>query len=357
MKNILNPYTSKKLYVIITAMVVLLIFRSASIFGQTLYVDAHKGKNNAKGSVNDPILTLDEAVSKTNSFKGNHAIIIKLAAGLYTVTHKLIIKSSGPANGTSSYTIEAMTLPDEKSWHPTSMPVVLSVSDNNADFEFAHCEGLFIAQNNVIIRGLKFLGNPNTSVHYYYPIRRQNKTLRGLSVSQCFFIGEANSSAIQSAFWASGEDIQVDHCIFHNSKIAFVLGSDINGFSLTHSIIDGAYNTAIWYGFDGTRQKFTFKNNIITNCYYVMVHPVENGQPNYTFSDSYITNNKNYLGNYPKAQDKFFSEKNKHIKEINIKKSGRIELADVKDDGITKDNLNLTKQSEGISTGAGIFIK
>jgi len=341
MKNISIPYPSKKLYVVIAAVFILLTFQSSVTFGQTLYVDAHKGKNNAKGSANDPILTLDEAVLKTNSFKGSQAITIKLGPGLYTITHKLTIKSSGPANGTSSYTIEAMTLPDEKSWKPTSMPVVLSVSDNNADFEFAHCEGLFIAQNNVIIRGLKFLGNPNTNVHYYYPIRRQDKTLTGLNVSQCFFIGEANSSAIQSAFWASGEGIHVDHCIFHNSKIAFVLGGNINGFSLTHSIIYGAYNTAIWYGFDGTRQKFTFKNNIVTNCYYVMVYPVENGQPNYTFNDSYITNNKNYLGNYPKAQDKFFVEQNKHIKEINVKKSGLIELADVKDDGITKDNLNL----------------
>jgi len=341
----------------ILMLLIVFAFKSSATIGQTIYVDALKGKNNAKGTVNDPILSIEEAVLKTNSFKGDEPVTLKLSPGLYTVTHKLTLKTAGSAAGKEPYTIEAVTLPDDKAWQPTSMPVILSISGNNADYEFAHCEGLFVSQNNVNIMGLKFVGNPNTSVHYYYPIRRQDKTLSGLNVTQCLFIGEANSSAIQSAFWAAGQGIHVDHCIFHNSKIAFVLSGNINGFSLTHSIIDGAYNTAIWYGFDGTQPKFTFKNNIITNCYYVMVYPVEKGQPAYTFSDSYITNNKNYLGNYPKAQDRFFAEPNKHIKEINIKKTGRIELVDVKDDGITKDNLNPTKNSAGKTTGAGIFMK
>jgi hypothetical protein len=333
MKNNSTLHTVKVRYLIMLMLLIIFAFKSSVTMGQTLYVDALKGKNNAKGTVNDPILSLDEAVSKTNNFKGNEPVTLKLSSGLYTVTHKLTLKTAGSVANREPYTIEAVTLPDEKTWQPASMPLIMSIS------------------------GLKFIGNPNTSVHYYYPIGRHDKTLSGLNVSQCIFIGEANSSAIQSAFWAAGQGIHVDHCIFHNSKIAFVLSGNINGFSLTHSIIDGAYNTAIWYGFDVTQPKFTFKNNIVTNCYYVMVYPVENGQPAYTFSDSYITNNKNYLGNYPKAQDKFFAEPNKHIKEINIKKTGIIKLADVKDDGITRDNLNPIKNSAGQSTGAGIFMK
>jgi len=344
-------------YVVTIVFLISFAFKNFDAMAQTIYVDAQKGKNNAAGTLSDPILTLDEAVSKSNSFKGNEPVTLKLAPGLYAIKHRLNIKTAAAATGNAPYTIEASTLPDDKSWQPNSMPVIQSISGNNDDYEFSHCVGLYIAQNNVTIKGLKFVGNPNSTVHYYYPIRRQDKTLNGLSVSQCFFIGEANSSAIQSAFWASGTDIHVDHCVFHNSKIAFVLGFNINGFSLTHSIIDGAYNTVIWYGFDKTALKFTFKDNIVTNCYYVMVYPVENGQPDYTFSDSYITNNKNYLGNYPKAQDRFFAEPNKHIKEVNIKKTGKIELTAVEDNGITKDNLNPVKNSAGQSTGAGLFFK
>lgn len=354
MKNSAMLRTVEIRYMMI--LMIVFAFKSSATIGQTLYVDAQKGNNNAEGTVNDPLLSLDEAVLKTNSFKGDEPVTIKLNPGLYTVTHKLILKTAGSAANKEPYTIEAVTLPDDKAWQPTNMPVILSTSGNNADYKFDHCEGMSVFQDNVNIIGLKFVGNPNTSVNYYYPIGRHDKTLSGLNVRQCLFIGEANSSAIQSAFWVAGQEIHVDHCIFHNSKIAFVLGGNISGFSLTHSIIDGAYNTAIWYGFDGTQPKFTFKNNIITNCYYVMVYPVENGQPAYTFKDSYITNNKNYLGNYPKAQDRFFAEPNKRIKEINIKKTGTIELVDVKDDGITKDNLNPTKNSAGQSTGAGLFL-
>lgn len=324
-------------------------------FGQTLYVNADKGKNNGSGTMADPFLTLDEAVSKANSFTGAEPVLLLLGPGLYTVTHKLIIKAADDKGKT--FSIQAQTLPDDPQWKPADLPVILSVSANNSDHQFLHCEGFLIAQNNVIFRGLKFLGNPNNKVRNYYPIRREDKTLHGLNVSQCYFIGEPNSSPIQSSFWASGPGIHVDHCIFHNSKIAFVLSNDVDDFSLTHSIIDGAYNTAIWYGFAGTQSKFTFKNNVITNCYYVMVYPVEKGQPNYTFRDSYITNNKNYLGNYPKEQDKFIAEPNKHIREVNLHNKGVIKFVNVEDDGITKENLNLSPASPGKTTNAGIFIQ
>jgi hypothetical protein len=356
MKNELLKPTEKKYHVALVFLLVFLSFLSNRISGQTLYVDAQKGKNNATGAINDPILTIDEAIAKTNSFTSRDPVILKLGPGLYTLTHKLVIKTNSTSKN-QAYTIEAIIMPDDKAWQPTAMPVIVSLSGNNSTYEFPHCEGMLIAKNNVTIRGLKFMGNPNTQAHYFYPIRREDKSFDGLNVSQCFFIGEANSASIQSAFWTTGSGIHVDHCIFHNSKIAFVLGRNFKDFSLTHSIIDGAYNTAIWYGFDGTIPKFIFKDNIVTNCYYIMVYPVEKGQPDFTFSDSYFINNKNYVGNYPKAQDRFFAEPNKHIKEVNIKRMGKISFVAVADDGITKDNLNLTETSAGKSTGAGIFIK
>jgi hypothetical protein len=338
------------------ALLVILLSSPTMSYGQTLYVSVEKGNDHATGAKGGPLQTLDAAIAKANKFSGNEPVKIILGPGLYTVTHKLMINTAGRL-GKESFTIEALIMPDDKVWQPADLPVIVSITGNNSDYEFPHCEGLLIGQGNVTIRGLKFIGNPNNKVRNYYPIRRQDKTLTGLTVSQCYFIGEANSSPIQSSFWACGAGIHVDHCIFHNSKIAFVLGDGVNDFSLTHSIIDGAYNTAIWYGFAKTTAKFTFKNNVITNCYYVMVYPVEDGQPTYTFSNSYITGNANYLGNYPKAQDKFIAEVNQHIREVNIHKNGLIKFENVADDGITKDNLNLSATSAGKSTGAGIFSK
>ena len=352
-----NPQlkTKTKSCAIALTFIVSLLAACTTVYGQTLYINAEKGKDHSAGTSSHPLKSLEEAVTKANQFNGNEAVTLILSPGLYTIKNKLMINTKAGKAAKASFTIKAEILPGDKNRLASSMPVILSVSANNDTNQFAHCEALFIGQNKVIIKGIKFVGNPNTAaVDDYYPIRRQDKTLNGLSVSQCYFIGEANSSPIQSAFWASGTGIHVDHCIFHNSKIAFVLSANVNDFSLTHSIIDGAYNTALWYGFAGSVPKFVLDHNVITNSYYVMVYPVENGQPAFTFKNSYLTGNANQFGNYPKAQDRFIAEPVKNIKEINVHKTGLIKYSEVANNGITKDDLNIMPSSPAKETGAGI---
>ena len=233
MKNLYSTKTNSFRLLIIVQLASLLISNNTS-YGQTLYISPATGNDQATGTKNAPLKTLDDAVAKANKFSGNSAVKLVLGPGLYLLTHKLMIRTASNSNK-APYSIEALTLPDDKKWSPSDLPVIVSVSANNSDYEFPHCEGLLVLQDNVTIKGLKFLGNPNNAVHNYYPIRRQDQTLSGLHVSQCYFIGEPNSSPIQSSFWAGGPGIHVDHCIFHNSKIAFVLGNEINDFSLTHS--------------------------------------------------------------------------------------------------------------------------
>jgi hypothetical protein len=355
MKTINTQQIAKKRYSLL--LITFSLLWCNVLCAQTLYVDATIGKEGAAGSIASPLKSLEEAVKLTHNFKGDKPVHIKLAPGLYLLTQQARLKTASGATDTNAYTIEAITMPDDSDWKPNKMPVIQSIDGVNDTTGFKHCIAFAVEKNNVILKGLKFIGNANPAVPDYYPIRRVDKTLSGLTVSQCYFIGEANSSAIQSAFWVAGPGVHVDHCIFHSSKIAFVLGGGVNDFSLAYSIIDGAYNTAIWYGFAGNLTSFTFKNNVITNGYYVMVYPAENGQPAFTFSNSVITNNEHYLGNYPKAQDKFFPEEIKNIKEINIEKSGTVKLVNVMDDGLTHDNLNLAPGSTGKTTGAGIFKK
>lgn len=340
---------------IFVTLLVLTLCSGTKSFAQTLYVDAANGKDGAKGTIDTPLANLEEAVKLTHNFKGDQPVIIKVNPGLYILKDQLLLKTASISNDTIAYKIEAMVMPDDKEWKVDKMPVIQSVSGINDTIGFRHCIGISVLKNNVSIKGIKFLGNPNTEVKTYYPIRRADKSLDGLFVSQCFFIGEKNSTAIQSAFWVSGSGIQVDHCIFNSCKIAMVLGSRLDHFSLSYSIINDAYNTAIWYGFSGTVKPFVLKNNIITNSNYVMVYPKENGQPEYTIKDSYFVSNENYLGSYPKSQEYFVKEKVSKIKEVNILKTGKIKLVDVKNNGLTKDNLNLTADSDGKNIGAGLF--
>jgi hypothetical protein len=328
---------------------------SVKLHAQTLYVDAVNGKRESTGAIGDPLMSLEKAVELTHHFSGKEEVHIKLARGLYIISQKLIIKTGQLNNDVAPYIIEAMVMPDDRAWQPEQMPVVQSIAGVTDTAGFSHCIGLSIEKSNVSLLGLKFLGNPNSGVPDFYPVRRADKTLTDLKVSQCFFIGEANSAAIQSAFWVSGQGIHVDHCIFHTCKIAFVLGAAVDDFSLSYSIIDGAYNTAIWYGFAGDVRSFNFTNNIVANSNYFMVYPAENGQPQFTLRDSYITHNDHYLGAYPKAQDKFFTQRNRKVTEIRVKKNGDARFNTIQNDGMTHDYLNPSSGSTAKSTMAGLF--
>lgn len=333
----------------------ILLFLSVAgpIHAQTLFVDANKGKDNNRGTKDNPIKTLDRAVKIANSYDGQQPVKIVLFPGLYTLTHYLEIKTAQLSNDNVPYHIEALHMPDETGWTPAKMPIIQSIADNNMSDQFSHAVGLLILKNNVLIKGIKFLGDAHPNVEYYYAIRRQNKTLKGLTVSQCYFIGEKNSAPIQSAFWVNGPDIKVDHTIFYNCRNAFVLGGDINGFSLTYSIISGSYEAALWYRAKGL--PFTFSHNIITNCNFLMVHE-RNNQPAYTFKDSYIVGNNHYIGDYPPAQDHYDPVKITRIKEVNVHKSGVIELQQPMLEGLPHDDLNLSSESAGKESLAGLFI-
>jgi hypothetical protein len=334
--------------------IIILICLFTQLHAQTLYVDAVNGKDDGTGSFTSPLKNLEKAVAITNTYTGQQAVHIKLAPGLYTVAHVLNIKTALNKKDILPYTIEATIMPDDAKWQPASMPIIQSVGGNNMNDEFNHCVALLITKDNVSIKGVKFIGNPNPGVNDYYPIRRIDQSLSELTVSQCYFVGEKNSTPIQSAFWVNGLNIKVDHCIFYNCKNSLVLGYAINGFSLTYSIISGSYESAIWYGAKGT--PFTFSHNIVTNCNFLMVHR-ENKQPDYTISDSYITGNDHYLGYYNEAQDHLFATPTTNIKEINISKTGKIVLVPVKTEGMPHNYLNLDPSSDGKSTMAGIFKK
>jgi len=243
-------------------------------------------------------------------------------------------------------------MPDDPDWIPAKTPVMQSVSSNNSVAQFTHCAGFLVSRNNVSFKGLKFPGNSNPNVVYYYPITRENENLKGLEVSQCYFIGEKNSDPIQGAIWAHGGGTHVDHCIFYGCKNALLLFKSIKDFSVTNSIIDGSYEAAVWFGpFDSP---FIFRNNIVTHCSYFWLRP-EDTQPAYAFSNSLIVDNDHYMGFYT-SHGPVEALKNSHT-ETAIQKSGKVILNEVKTQGMPNDYLNLTSESAGKDISAGIFKK
>jgi len=317
---------------------------------QTLYVDVIKGRDEAKGTITDPFISLEKAVALASSFTGNEPVTIKVAPGLYLISHILELRTAKLLEDTLKYTIEATIMPDDPDWIPAKTPVIQSVSSNNSITQFTHCAGFLVSRNNVSFKGLKFTGSTNPTVTYYYPITRENENLWGLEISQCYFIGEKNSAPIQGAIWTHGAGTHVDHCIFYGCKNALLLFKSIKDFSVTNSIISGAYESAVWFGtFDAP---FIFRNNIITHCAYFWLRP-ENTEPAYAFSNSLIVDNDHYMGFYT-STGLVEANKNNHT-ETGIRKSGKVILSEVKSEGMPKDYLNLSPASDGKDILAGIF--
>ncbi len=317
---------------------------------QTVFVDARKGRDQGTGTVTDPIGSLQGAIALASRFTGDQPITITVAPGLYVLPHLAEIRTGKSLEVSSEYSIEAAVMPDDPDWQPEKMPVIQSISPDNSVTQFTHCTGCLVSRPNVSFKGLKFVGNVNPDVRYYYPIGRENENYRNLRISQCYFIGERNSSPVQGAIWAHGAGIDIAHCIFYGCRNALIALRSIADFSLRNSIIVGAYEAAVWFG--PLKGSFVFRDNIVTGCNFFWVRP-ENTFPEYTFSRSLITDNGNYMGFFtPKGL--VAATKNSH-EEIDIRKTGKVILSEVKTSGLPKDYLNQLPASDGNDIPAGIF--
>lgn len=336
---------------------ILFFLAAENLSAQTLYIDAVKGKAGEIGTIDHPLASLEEAILRTNSFTGQEAVYLKLAPGTYFLAHQMNIKTADP-NDIKPYTIEAMELPDQSNWEQNKMPIIIAVSGNSVLKPFICSIGFSIEKHNVNFKGLKIMGNSNTDVTAYYAIKRDNRKLTGLNISQCYFIGEKEGRPIEGALWLTGEGIHIDHSIFSNSKTAIILAGTVNDFSLKNSIITGSYESAIWFAGAGT--PFVFSNNVIINSKYVMVHP-ENKVLDYKFMNSNFFNNEHYIGAYGTPKDNQvpvpFPTDDHKIQEKNINKTAKIELVEMKDNRVPRMYLNLSPKSAGKNTKAGIFTK
>jgi len=329
---------------------IILLLLTRQLQAQTVHVNAVTGNDAANGKVETPVATLQRAVELAKTFQTGESATIKVAPGLYTLRDQVVIDKRNTDE--AWLTIEATAMPDDADWKPAQMPVIQSISSNNNKTQFQHAVGFLIAADHVRIRGLKFIGNGNPEVQYYYPVSRKDSTLTGLDVSQCYFVGERNSAPIQGSIWAHGAGIHVDHCIFYGTKNALLLFMAIRDFSLKNSVIVGAYESAVWFG--TFHEPFVFENNIVANSEYLWLR-AEKTYPKYHFKNCLFTDMQHEMGYYGQ-NGAAPAEKNTHSEE-RVGRSGKLLLSEVATNGLPRDYLNPLPNSAGKELNAGIFKK
>ncbi len=336
-----------------------------SLYAQHLYVDPSKGSDLNNGNISNPFRTIKKAIESIDQSENNGQVTIELFPGYYYLSDTLFVKTKRSFDFKNRLTIKALYMPGDSAWTPKKTPVLQSTSSNNSNLYFPHCVGLQIGMSHVSIKGLKFIGNPNPEVVYYYPISREYHSLIDLQISQCYFIGEKFGAPIQGAIYTGGLDLNVDHCIFYNCKNAFLnfafqdeikTTENTKGSSLTYSIIYGAYEGAIWTG--DPMQDFIFSNNIISNCKRFWVK-FDTDSAKYELKNSVITNCQDYIC-IQSISRSFKGKKaidDNNVIESKVIRSGEIDIVEFYDKSVQKDYLNLRKNSIGYELNAGVFKK
>lgn len=324
---------------------------SLAVFGQEIYVDPVNGDDNYLGDRDRPFRTLPKAVEVANSLTGVGNIQIKLFPGLYLLQDKIVINSARVMTDTTHFIIEAVYMPDDENWSQDKMPIIQSISKNNSTTQFPHATGLLVSTRNVVVRGVKFLGNSTPGVLWYYPITKENPGIDNLEVSQCYFIGDKYGAPIQAAIWSHGPGTIIENNVFFNCRNAILLFKNVDGFTVRRNIIYGAYEAAMWLG--PGNLNFEFENNIVINCNYFIVRP-DNTFPSYTFKNSIISDFKFYLGFYT-SKGLVESSDNKNISERNIIKNKKVQLLIQGHPTYPLNDLHVLPGKAGSELNAGIF--
>lgn len=319
---------------------------------QTIYVDAMNGSDEQNGELATPLRSIGQATQMANHFTGQGNIIIKLMPGTYVLDDKIAINPIKMLDDTTRFIIEAHIMPSNSNWIPEKMPIIQSVSANNSDTQFPHSTGFLVASSHVTIRGLKFLGNSNPEVPFYYPITRENPALQDMVVSQCLFIAEQNSTAIQGGVWAQGQTIDINHCVFKACRNAILVFQNIDGCSIRNNIIYGAYESAFWIG--ENKADFTFTNNVISGCHYFWTNSFE-GNQTYRIQNSVIVDTDHYVGRWDREKQGLGEMMDHKLKEEGVKKKGEIQFVERQQPLYPSNYLHLLPESIGYELNAGLF--
>ena len=327
-----------------------------AIYAQVVYVDSNTGNDANRGTKNAPFFSIHKAAELIRN-QDNDLYVIKINPGIYVLESPISVSTEKEMTD-KRIIIESSILPDDTSWTPEQMPVIISNSKKGeVPGQYYHYVVSFlINESHVTIRGLKFPGYfyPNTR---YFPIARFNKAKTDLLVEQCMFIGDDDASHLQVGIIAHGNYIKADHCIFYNARNSVVFWQDAGdgiktGNGITNSIIIGASQSGVWTAWPD--KDFIFENNIVADCKYFWIKNFF-VETNYSIENCIIINNQHYYGVWREGgvvPEEF------EINEKNVIKKGEISLrkkAPDADSPLPIDYLHIIPDSLGYDIGAGLF--
>ncbi len=325
-----------------------------SLHAQAVYVDCNSGDDENPGTKEAPLYSIHKA-AELIKINDNTTYSVKINPGIYVLDSTLKISTSKDITD-KRIVFEACILPDDTSWSPEKMPVILSRSGKGEIPEFYNLVAAFLVDaSHVTIRGLKFNGYsyPNSR---YFPIARFNKEKTDLQVEQCMFVGDEHASHIQVGVISHGNGVNISHCIFYNAKNAVVFWEDSGdtlktGNRFTNCIVYGAFQTAIWTSWPD--KDFVFENNIITNCKHAWIKNYFN-ESKYTLSNCIMVNNQYYQAI---ADNSGVNPKDFDIIENHVIKEGEVtlRLIDWIDSPLPKDYLHVFPNTLGYNLHAGLF--
>ena len=332
------------------------IFFSCLILqAQKYYVDPINGSDSNTGTIEAPLKTLDNTFERINKLTGKGDINVILLPGNYVLTDKIAIHPIRLMREGHTLTIQANTMPDDDEWSIEKMPIIQSVSPNNSTTLFNHSVGFLVASENVIFKGLKFLGNPNPTVNYYYPIAKEDAQLGKLEVHQCMFIGDKEASKIQGGIWANGPKTIVDHSVFYECRNAILLFENVGDFRVSNSIITKSYESVFWLGPED--MKFQFYNNVVSQNKTFLVGRSPSLKYSSAFENSIISDHETLVGYWSREKGGIIPIPKPNITLKNVEKNFSLQLNENETAAFPKNHLHLQKAAQTKLKGAGIFKK
>lgn len=259
---------------------------------EVLYVDGINGNDKNPGTNDKPLRTIAQVAAIVNDSKEPGPTTIKVRPGIYIIDEIVTFENQRSYTQSARLTIEATILPDDPTWLPVHMPIILSTVQGIFSANEMHAPAFRVEVNHVTVRGLNFLGNPRPRT-WHYAVHRAGKHLRDLVITQCLFLGGGEALRYSSPICANGEELVVDHCIFYDCDIPVIFWNaedDISkGNAMRYCIVDGADIAAIWTC--QTDTDFDFHHNIITRSQYFWMRSSDN-KKKYILQDCIVTGNK-----------------------------------------------------------------
>lgn len=350
--------------VVLTAVQIVAFSQSAKEF----YISDSNGSDQNPGTKERPLKTLNRAADLVNQINGKGAITIYLIEGIYGLDATATFH---PVNWhltkEERLTIRAEVLPDDVSWDPGRMPVIVSTMpldfkpNGNADPLGGTSYGIQIETDHVTIQGLRVLGTPvherpkNGLVRRNYPIVREGRNLDDLRITQCLFMGDQHVIPNHVAILASGQGVVVDHCVFYQCKDAIVLwhsDEPARNCEVHHNLFIDNYGANVWSW--SAAEDLKYYNNVVTNTNVLWILNRDE-KTSFTLSNSIIVGYNELVnkgGGPAGLGEKADPSKLKFGKDVILKKEGNLKI----EENPTKRNyLHIVSGTPGEELKAGLF--